>query len=200
MAGTGLRGRRVVGVVGGIIVVLGLFDEDPGDGVAGGAGQKAGFLADREGHMLVAGTLGFSAPDEILLVNLAASRILVADALDGQFAGLLADRCSDDVLGLLEIFHREILMNPVHDGVPEDLVVGVIGVAVHGGKVVVVVVAAPDCAGVIGRVAGEPDIFIIGSGSRFSCHGHIAERDQRSGSFGHDVLHGAGQKPGISLL
>ena len=56
------------------------------------------------------------------LVNLAASRILVADALDGQFAGLLADRCSDDVLGLLEIFHREILMNPVHDGVPEDLV------------------------------------------------------------------------------
>ena len=58
MAGTGLRGRRAVGVVGGIIVVLGLFDEDPGDGVAGGAGQKAGFLADREGHMLVAGTLG----------------------------------------------------------------------------------------------------------------------------------------------
>lgn len=47
MAGTGLRGRRAVGVVGGIIVVLGLFDEDPGDGVAGGAGQKAGFLADR---------------------------------------------------------------------------------------------------------------------------------------------------------
>lgn len=58
MAGTGLRGRRVVGVVGGIIVVLGLFDEDPGDGGAGGAGQKAGFLADREATCLSQELLG----------------------------------------------------------------------------------------------------------------------------------------------
>ena len=64
--------------------------------------------------------------------------------------------------------------------------------------IIIVVVAAPDRAGVIRCVAGEPDVFIIGSGSGFSCHGHVSKRDQRSGSFGHDVLHGAGQKPGAT--
>ena len=52
--------------------------------------------------MLVAGTLGFSAPDEILLVNLAASRILVADALDGQFEMCIRDS-NKTVIGLEDV-------------------------------------------------------------------------------------------------
>ena len=198
--GAGLGGWRIAGIVRGVKIIFRQFEEDTVDGSTGRTGQKTGFLADGEGYMFVTGTLGLSAADEILLVNLAASRILVTDAFNGELAGFFADGCSNDVVRLFKIFYRKILMDPVHDSVPEYFVIGMVTVTVYGGEIIIVVVAAPDRAGVIRCVAGEPDVFIIGSGSGFSCHGHVSKRDQRSGSLCHDVFHGTSQEPGVSLL
>ena len=57
----------------------------------------------------------------------------------------------------------QILMDPVHDAVPEYFAVAVIDSAVreHG----VIVISAPDPAGIIGRVADKPGVFVTGSGA-----------------------------------
>ena len=89
--GAGLGGWRIAGIVCGGNFIFRQLEDDTVDGSTGRTGQKTGFLADGEGYMFVTGTLGLSAADEILLVNLATSRILVTDAFQGELDGFFAD-------------------------------------------------------------------------------------------------------------
>ena len=92
-------------------------------------------------------------------------------------------------------------MDGFHDHLP-DLSCGVAG----EGHIFGSVVAGPDRAGVIRRVAAEPAVAVIGGGAGLACHGHIAQAGFVAGAVGGRVLehigHGTGgalRKSGLGL-
>ena len=101
--------------------------------------------------------------------------IAVAYPGDGGQTGTAAYAYRHHIVRNLEAADRQALMNPGHDGGPQHLVVGVVEIGIR--QIRVIVIAAPDAAGIIRRIAGEPDILVAGGGAGFAGHRHIAQAD-----------------------
>lgn len=83
-------------------------------------------------------------------------------------------------------------MNTIHDSGPQSFAVRM-GIA---RQVLIVVVAAPDAAGVVRCVADEPDVFVIGCGAGLSSDGLTGSRNTAvsgAGGIGDNILHGRSQ-------
>ena len=115
----------------------------------------------------------------------------------GSISGLGAHALGDDIIGHGKPFRRQIFMDLLHDRIPQFFLVGVADAFRR--EHIVVVVAAPDTAGVVGGVAGKPDITVAGGGSGLAGSVHFPQIDLTVGGafrVRDDAAHGVSQEIG----
>ena len=120
------------------------------------------------------------------------------ESVNGKLAGLRAYGGGDDVAGNLKGLVFQIFMNLAHDRPPECF--GQISFPVSACEFGVVVIACPGGTGIVGGIAGKPDIVVIRSGSGFARDGHAAEVDGSTRTGGDHVHHGVRQQESGAFL
>ena len=121
---------------------------------------------------------------------------MITGILQWQFTRLLTNGYSHDAVGLNKILFLFLFVDTAHCRLPDRL-----GICGHG-LWRIVVISAPDNAGVIRCKACKYRITVLSGGSRLSGNTNVVDREVGgcSGTLGHNVFHGAGKKPCRCLL
>ena len=104
-------------------------------------------------------------------VDRIAARVVAADALDREFAGLPADVGGHNAVRHHKARIRLALMHLLHNLPPDILVDGIAAVAVR--ERLVVVATAPDARRIVGREAHKPDIHVVARGAGLAGAAHV---------------------------
>ena len=127
----------------------------------------------------------------------ASSRVLTAGVCHEQ-AAVAADRALDHVCGLVEFLVGKAVVHLLHDLLPEDD--GGIRRRIRQHDLLGVIVAAPDDAGIIGRIARKPAVKVACRGAGLARDGHVYDLCGRAGAGFDGVLQHIGNIPSRHVL
>ena len=114
---------------------------------------------------------------EIFRIDRTAPGIRVAQPGNRQFPGFPADRHLGNGIRDRKVPHRQLLMDPVHDLLPDGFMVAGIRQLL-----IIFIISRPDSRRIVIRKAHEPGVPVAGGGSALSCRRHPAQ--PRSGTGG----------------